>query len=159
LGSNLGDRLVHLRRAYGALDALPGIADLRSSSVYETAPLGMEDQPLFLNLVVSATTKLDAESLLAGVLRIEADVGRRRTVRWGPRVIDIDLLLWGDRTCRSERLELPHPRLAERAFVLVPLRELAPDLRLPDGRAIRELAIDESGVRRVMAADEFVAGL
>jgi len=156
LGSNLGDRLAHLRCAYQALAAEPGLTDLRPSSVYETAPVGLVEQPDFLNLVVVAETVLGPEELLDCALRIEADLGRERTVRWGPRVIDIDVLLLGSAAHRSARLQVPHPRLAERAFVLVPLREIAPDWRLPDGQRVREMAVEESGVRLALSAAEFL---
>jgi 2-amino-4-hydroxy-6-hydroxymethyldihydropteridine diphosphokinase len=153
LGSNLGNRLAYLRRAYRALGEEAGLSSLRPSSVYESAPVGLTQQPDFLNLVVAANTTLGPEELLDCALRVEADLGRQRTIRWGPRVIDIDVLLIEGQQYRSERLQVPHPRLHERAFVLAPLRELGPELKLS------EIAVDETGVRPVMGAATFLAGV
>ena len=158
LGSNLGDRLAYLRRAYQALGREAGLSLLRPSSVYETAPVGPTQQPDFLNLALAANTTFGAEELLDCALRVEAELGRRRTARWGPRVIDIDVLLIGDQQYQSDRLQIPHSRLHERAFVLVPLRELAPEISLPGGR-LSEIAVDETGVRLAMSAETFLAGM
>jgi 2-amino-4-hydroxy-6-hydroxymethyldihydropteridine diphosphokinase len=126
LGSNLGDRAANLRRAAMALRALLG--PLRASRVYETAPRLDLDQPPFLNAVVEARAALSPDALLDHLLHIEDTLGRRRDPARpkGPRVIDLDLLLYGDHLQQSERLTLPHPGLAHRRFVLAPLRELAP---------------------------------
>jgi 2-amino-4-hydroxy-6-hydroxymethyldihydropteridine diphosphokinase len=127
LGSNLGDRAYHLRRA---LHALGGVVRLvRISSVHETEPVDAPpDSPNFLNMVVRGYTGLGAEALLDALLSIEADLGRVRTgVRNAPRVIDLDLILYGGYRIRTNRLIVPHPRYREREFVMTPLRELGPD--------------------------------
>jgi 2-amino-4-hydroxy-6-hydroxymethyldihydropteridine diphosphokinase len=134
LGSNIGERREHL---LGAVAALPGhrVAVLASSSTYETEPVGLVlDQPDFLNACLRVETELGPEELLDACKAVEREVGRTSGgVRHGPRVIDVDLLLLGDIQLRSERLALPHPEVTSRRFVLVPLLELAPELRLPDG--------------------------
>jgi 2-amino-4-hydroxy-6-hydroxymethyldihydropteridine diphosphokinase len=131
LGSNLGDRAANLRRAAMALRALLG--PLRASRVYETAPRLDLDQPPFLNAVVEARASFPPEALLNLLLGVEATLGRQRDLARpkGPRVIDLDLLLYGDHLQQSDRLTLPHPGLAHRRFVLAPLRELAPALAPP----------------------------
>ncbi|MDI3299000.1 MAG: 2-amino-4-hydroxy-6-hydroxymethyldihydropteridine diphosphokinase [Bacillota bacterium] len=137
LGANLGDREAQLR---AALDLLAG-DDLRIEGVaglWETEPVGLREQPWFLNTVAEVATRLEPEALLRRALAVERALGRVRTVRWGPRTIDVDLL-WLEGVVRSgAELTLPHPRMAERAFVLAPLAELAPGLRLPGGRTARE---------------------
>lgn len=132
LGSNLGDRLDLLVQAARALE-VPGIHLLRTSSVFETPPWGVQEQPAFLNMVVEVETARDPISLLRHAQQVEQRLGRVRRLRWGPRTIDIDLILYGQTRLTSPELELPHPRLTERAFVLVPLLELVPDLSLPVG--------------------------
>ena len=122
IGGNLGDRVAHLRHALWLLAQDCG--DLTISPVYETPPWGDTDQPMFLNLVARGKTVLSPQLLLARVKAIEFEVGRRPTRRWGPRVIDIDILLFGDVSLKHPELELPHPRIAERPFVLLPLREI-----------------------------------
>lgn len=139
LGSNQGDRLEALSQAETRLDAVPGIRVLRRSSVYETTPVGMTDQPWFLNRVLLIETLLEPHALLDAALQIERDLGRTRSRRWGPRVIDIDILIYGEEAVSSDRLTIPHPGMAGRRFVLVPLLELDPDARLPDGRTVRDL--------------------
>jgi 2-amino-4-hydroxy-6-hydroxymethyldihydropteridine diphosphokinase len=140
LGSNEGDRLANLRAARDAL-AGHGIEVVASSSVYETAPQGeVTDQPDFLNACLRVRTRLEPEALLDVCKEIERELGRvPGGVRHGPRPIDIDLLLLGDREWRSERLTLPHAEVASRRFVLEPLLELDPDLRLPGGAPLRKL--------------------
>lgn len=139
LGSNQGDCLALLREAEAQLDATPGIRVVARSSVYETEPVGLVDQPWFLNRVLAVETTLDPHSLLDVVQQVETSLGRNRTVRWGPRTIDIDLLLYGIETVVSQRLTIPHPELANRRFVLVPLAEIDSLLRFPDGRTIQDL--------------------
>jgi 2-amino-4-hydroxy-6-hydroxymethyldihydropteridine diphosphokinase len=133
LGSNLGERLDHLQQAVDLLDDDARTRVDAVSSVYETEPVGGPDQGPYLNLVVRVATRRSPSALLALANRVEAALGRVRAERWGPRTIDVDVLLYGDRVVRTRRLHVPHPRLAERAFVLVPLIEVAPGLRLPDG--------------------------
>lgn len=138
LGSNLGDREMALRQALAGLEELGAV---RVSSVRETEPVGITDQPRFLNAVAELNTELAARDLLDRLLELERTIGRNRTkeTRWGPRTIDLDLLLYGDDVIAEPGLTVPHPRLAEREFVLEPLYELAPDLVLPDGRRIEDL--------------------
>lgn len=137
LGSNLGDRAAMLA---AAVDALAVRADvLAVSSVYETAPWGRLDQPPFLNCCVAIETPLVADALLARLKEVEAELGRTRGERWGPRAIDLDLLLYSGSVIRTPGLVVPHPRLLERAFVLVPLAEIAPDVPIPGaGLSVRE---------------------
>lgn len=138
LGSNLGDRKANLE---GAVERLRGLGRVRVSEIRETDPVGVIDQPRFLNAVAEFETDLGARALLERLLEIERELGRNRSAeqRWGPRTIDLDLLLYGDEQVDKPGLILPHPRLAERLFVLEPLHELAPGLVLPDGRPIRDL--------------------
>ena len=141
VGTNLGDRQANIRAALQKLADLPTIQLMRVSPLYETAPVGVTDQPDFLNLVVAAGTSLAPQALLDALLHIENQMGRVRTERWGPRVIDLDLLLYGDAQVALPGLTVPHPRLRERAFVVVPLAEVAPDLVLPrDGKRVADLA-------------------
>jgi 2-amino-4-hydroxy-6-hydroxymethyldihydropteridine diphosphokinase len=129
LGTNLGDRLENLRRALAELPA--GVRVLRASPVYETLPWGITDQPLFLNMVVEAQTTLAPLALLHELKTLERRLGRREGVRYGPRLIDLDILIYGNRVVESPELVIPHPRMAERAFVLVPLCDLAAEGRHP----------------------------
>jgi 2-amino-4-hydroxy-6-hydroxymethyldihydropteridine diphosphokinase len=139
LGSNLGDREAMLRRACELL-AASGITILRTSSLYETEPRDLPNQPWFLNQVVETETSLFPLQLLSRVLKIEKDLGRRRIVDNGPRTIDIDILLYHRFVIDSPALVVPHPRMHERRFVLAPMVELAPDLRHPVTRqTMREL--------------------
>ncbi|MBX3179023.1 MAG: 2-amino-4-hydroxy-6-hydroxymethyldihydropteridine diphosphokinase [Candidatus Hydrogenedentes bacterium] len=141
LGSNLGDRASALRRALRALAAEPEVELLAWSHCYETEPIGIADQPPFLNLAVEIETALAPLELLNAVKAIEAAIGRRKTGRWGPREIDIDIILWGDTQFQSERLTLPHREFRERAFVLVPMAEIAPDAVDPlTGETVTALA-------------------
>ncbi len=127
LGANLGDRAATLQAAVDALALLPGTRVTAVSSVYETVPVGYLDQPDFFNIVVAVETALSPRALLGACLGIEAALGRVRTFRNAPRVVDVDVLLVEGVTCDDPELQLPHPRMMERAFVLVPLTELFPD--------------------------------
>ena len=158
LGSNLGDRLAHLRAALKALE--PAYHIERLSSVYETAPQLVTDQPAFYNLVCAGRTSLTPADMLRFLKELEARLGRQWRYRYGPREIDLDILLYGDLIMETEDLTIPHPRLAERAFVLVPLAEIAPDLLHPVlKRPIRELAaqVSEQPVKRLslVVLDQF----
>ena len=124
LGSTLGDRLNWLRQALHLLSATDGICLEQVSSGYETEPVGLTEQPTFLNIVVSIRTTLEPEALLAACQAVETSLGRERKIRWGPRNIDIDILTYAGCRRSDARLTLPHPRMRERAFVMVPLREL-----------------------------------
>lgn len=127
LGANLGDRMGNLRRALAALSALPRTQVIKASGVYETEPVGYADQPAFLNAAVLLETGLSPRALLGACLGIEAAMGRVREVLNGPRPLDLDLLLYEGRTMQEEELTLPHPRMGERAFVLVPLADIFPE--------------------------------
>jgi len=140
LGSNLGDRQGNMEKALGLLREKEGIQLERVSSFYETEPVGYGDQDWFLNGVAKVSTSLTPRELLTLVGEIEQALGRVRTIRWGPRTIDLDILFYGDQMIVEENLEIPHPRLGERAFVLKPLVELAPDLVHPYyGQTVEEL--------------------
>jgi 2-amino-4-hydroxy-6-hydroxymethyldihydropteridine diphosphokinase len=153
LGSNLGNRRQHLAEAVRRLHVGPALQVVKVSSVYESSPVGVTGQPDFLNLVVQVATAHAPHELLAECLRIEADLGRVRHERWGPRTIDIDLLLYGDARIDDERLTVPHPRMRERIFVLAPLAEIAPGLKL-DGKTVGELAaLGETGLRKLGPLD------
>jgi 2-amino-4-hydroxy-6-hydroxymethyldihydropteridine diphosphokinase len=141
LGSNLGEREATLWKALEGLGATEGIEVLAVSSFRETDPVGVVDQPRFVNAAAALETSLSPRELLERLLDVERSLGRDRAVeeRWGPRPLDLDLLLYGGESIDEPGLEVPHPRLTERAFVLEPLLELDPDLRLPDGRALQDL--------------------
>src|SRR6187402_956580 len=132
LGSNLDDPHARLRDALVAFDRIPETRLLRASRCYRTPPWGVVEQPDFLNMVVELETGLPPQRLVTGLLELEQAAGRHRgPVRWGPRRLDLDLLIYGDSIIDVPGCRVPHPRLAERAFVLVPLAELAPDLAVP----------------------------
>jgi 2-amino-4-hydroxy-6-hydroxymethyldihydropteridine diphosphokinase len=141
LGANLGDREATIRRAVELLAAAPGIEVAAVSTLRETDPVGYEDQPRFLNGAAALDTELPPHALLDRLLAVERELGRVRDEgpRYGPRAIDLDLLLYGNEVVDEPGLAVPHPRLAERRFALEPLHELDPGLVLPDGRAVREL--------------------
>jgi 2-amino-4-hydroxy-6-hydroxymethyldihydropteridine diphosphokinase len=136
LGANLGDRAATIARAIQQLDAHRQIRVMRRSSLYDTAPVGVTDQPAFLNTVVEAVTTLHGRPLLDAVKRIERNLGRQSRQRWGPREIDIDILLHGSSRVVEPGLEIPHRHLWERLFVVAPLAELRPDLIGPSGQQI-----------------------
>lgn len=127
LGSNLGDRAAHLAMARALLEE-HGVRILRQSSVVETEPWGVAEQPRFLNQVVEAEWERSPRALLEAAKAVEAAIGRSRTYRWGPREIDVDVLLVGDEAIHEPDLQIPHPRMFERDFVMGPLRELRPDI-------------------------------
>jgi 2-amino-4-hydroxy-6-hydroxymethyldihydropteridine diphosphokinase len=140
LGANLGDRAATLKRAVELLGQRPGIEVAAVSSFRETDPVGFLDQPRFLNAVVSLETSLGAEALLATLLDVERELGRvREGPRFGPRTVDLDLLLVDDLTLELPGLTLPHPRLHERAFALEPLAELDPELVVPGHGRVADL--------------------
>lgn len=129
LGTNIGQRRHNLQQAMAALAAAVTVTAV--SAVYETAPWGVTEQPAFLNLCLSGWTHLEARELLQFVKQCEKQVGRQKTYKWGPRLIDIDILLLDDLVIQTEELTIPHPFLAERPFVLIPLADIAPDVRHP----------------------------
>jgi 2-amino-4-hydroxy-6-hydroxymethyldihydropteridine diphosphokinase len=139
LGSNIGDRERNLRLAVERL-ASQDVRLLHTSRIYETEPVDYKSQAWFLNQVVEAETALFPMQLLTRIGRVERELGRTRTVRNGPRTIDIDILFYASAVVETQRLEIPHPRIAERRFVLAPLAELAPDLRHPvTHRSVRQM--------------------
>lgn len=155
LGSNLNDRQALLQGGLDALQAVSGIEVVSVSSIYETAPHGYKDQPAFLNAVCCAETDYTPEAILAEMQRIEHRFKRQRHIHWGPRTLDLDLLLFGEICLSSSNLTIPHPHIGERDFVLVPLLEIAPEIcnpstgrnyaqdlakiGSPDARAVAEL--------------------
>jgi 2-amino-4-hydroxy-6-hydroxymethyldihydropteridine diphosphokinase len=151
MGSNIGDREAHLRAAIEQL-ASDELRILRVSPIYETEPLEVKDQRWFLNLVVEAETSLFPMRLLTRVRRVERELGRVRTTAKGPRTIDIDILLYESNVVHTPKLEIPHPRMAVRRFVLAPLADLDPDVRHPrSGKTVKEMldAAPQQVVRRV----------
>lgn len=138
LGSNLGDRLANLRRAVDLLQRTPQMRVIWSSRVYETTPIG-PPQPDYLNAVVQIETTVTPPALLAACQSVEDRMGRVRGERWGPRVIDVDVLTFGREVVDEPGLVIPHPRMHERAFVMVPLLELDDDPALPGGRSARDI--------------------
>lgn len=151
LGSNLDDPAAQLRSAMRALGAIPRTRVLRASRLYRTPPWGRTDQPDFVNAVVELETSLTPQLLLLALQDIERGAGRRRIERWGPRVLDLDLLLHGEVRLDLPGLHLPHPHLHERAFVLLPLSELAPDLEVPGRGDVRTLlaTVDCAGIEAI----------
>ncbi len=146
LGGNLGDPVATIGAALRRLEA-EGVRITRRSRSYRTAPWGVTDQPDFVNICVAAETDLSPRALLELVQAVETALGRERTIRWGPRMIDIDILAYGDERVDEPDLTIPHPRLTERAFVLVPLLDIAPE-RVIAGRTVRDwaAAVDRSAV-------------
>ncbi|MEQ6389435.1 2-amino-4-hydroxy-6-hydroxymethyldihydropteridine diphosphokinase [Bacillaceae bacterium S4-13-58] len=153
LGSNLGERDIYLKKAIDRLKSHSFVNILKCSSIYETDPVGFEDQDQFLNMVINIETDLSPEALLEECLRIEKELGRERLFRWGPRVIDLDILLYNQENMESEKLTIPHPRMKERAFVILPLFEIDSELIFPDqhdtiSSVVQKLPeIEKKGVR------------
>lgn len=140
IGSNMGDREDNLRRAVLRLSENGAISDIRVSSIYETEPVGYENQSYFYNICVSFLTDLEPLSVLDYIQGIEQELLRVRTIKNGPRTIDLDILLYGEQTINEERLIVPHPRMYERAFVLVPLTEIGLyDGDIPDGKSVKKV--------------------
>jgi 2-amino-4-hydroxy-6-hydroxymethyldihydropteridine diphosphokinase len=138
LGSNLGDRARYIADAIAAIAETGSL--VRTSSLYETAPIGGPKQGPYLNAVAVVDTELSAQELLKRCLAVERDQGRERGERWGPRTLDLDILLYGDQVIDEESLRVPHPRMTERRFVLEPLLEAWPDATLPDGTALAQFS-------------------
>ena len=157
LGSNLGDREANLRRAIQLLEH-SSVAVTKLSSLYETEPVGFLDQPWFLNAVLAATTDLSSDQLLSALRGIETHLGSSKPFLNGPRLLDLDLLLYDDAIIDTASLQVPHPRMLQRNFVLAPLAEIAPDLRHPSwSRPISEIyahSPDPSVVRKCTAPDQ-----
>ena len=148
IGTNMGDRVRYLQQAVEFLQKTDGIELVDTSSIYETAPVGVTDQADFLNMVVCVKTILLPNELLLVCQQIEQRLGRVRTIRWGPRTADLDILLYNNDIIETETLFVPHPRMRERAFVLIPLMELSPELIDPvTGRSYQgEPALQDGGV-------------
>ncbi len=161
LGGNVGDVASAFVEALARLGSPPGVSLTARSSVYRTPPWGKLDQPDFLNMAALVETTLPARALLALCLEVERGLGRERSERWGPRLIDIDVLTYGEATIDEQDLKVPHPRLAERAFVLVPLAEIAPRLMV-GGRTVADwlTRVDPAGVEiDAQASAKFAAEL
>ncbi|MGV7114566.1 2-amino-4-hydroxy-6-hydroxymethyldihydropteridine diphosphokinase [Paenibacillus kyungheensis] len=156
LGANLGDREQTLTEAIQMLNDHSDIEIVHCSGLYETAPVGYIDQPSFLNMVLMLRTTLEPESLLMSMLDVENKLGRVRDIRWGPRTVDLDLLWMDNQQLHTERLELPHPRMNERAFVLVPLAELIssdhhPELFQSIQQSLSDIEAEQQGIHYVKA--------
>ncbi len=152
LGSNLADPLNQVRQALTELESISNTRVTARSSLYRTAPVGYLEQPDFINAVVSVQTTLKPQALLAALLAIENRHGRRRTMRDAPRTLDLDLLLYGEEVLDQDGLTLPHPRLHERAFVLAPLAEIAPEAIVPGRGLVRDL-LEVAGCKGVSRVD------
>lgn len=151
LGSNIGDRQAHLHRAIGLLQEEDRIQVIQQSSIYETEPIGYTDQQSFLNMVIRIQTACSPSELLEITQAIEQRCGRTREIKWGPRTIDLDILLYDQENMEMENLIIPHPRMWERAFVIVPLMELEPELVNDEGKSIQEVyrhLDDRAGVKK-----------
>ena len=131
LGSNMGDRYEYLKKAVLLLENQEKITVVNTSSIYETDPVGFTDQDQFLNMAVQVSTSLKPLELLDECLKIEEQLGRKREIRWGPRTLDLDILLYNQEDIETEKLTIPHPRMSERAFVILPLLEMNPNIMLP----------------------------
>ena len=140
LGTNLGRKRDNIARAIQLIAALPGVKIIKSSSLYETEPWGKTDQEKFLNQVIAVETSLQPAELLRELQNIEIKMGRQRKEKWGPRIIDLDILLYGNEVMDDPHLTIPHPHLRQRLFVLVPLAEIGADLQFPeDGATVEEV--------------------
>ena len=151
LGSNLQDPETQVKHALLALDKLPKTKLVKASSLYKTSPVGYIKQPDFINAVAEISTKLSPLELLDAILNIENDAGRERSFANAPRVLDCDLLLYDDIKMITEKLTLPHPRIFERGFVLLPLSEISPNLTSPNGESIVKLALlhQNQGIKKL----------
>ncbi len=152
LGSNLDEPAIQIAKALKAIATMPETNNLVSSSFYRNPPMGPADQPDYVNAVAGLDTSLQPSGLLDSLQEIELDQGRVRTgAHWGPRIIDLDVLLYGDLQLDSKRLTVPHPGLCKRVFVLTPLYELAPELVLPGGERLADLiaSVDTASLQRI----------
>lgn len=151
LGSNLGDSCAEVQQAIRSLYELPATCAWQASALYRSAPMGPQDQPAFINAVVGCLTQLTPEVLLAALHGIEQRMGRVRIEHWGPRIIDLDLLMVGAQRMQTDTLTLPHPGLLERNFVVVPLADIAPTMSLSNGRTVAQHAamLGQHGLERL----------
>jgi 2-amino-4-hydroxy-6-hydroxymethyldihydropteridine diphosphokinase len=155
IGSNQGDPLENCRRAVEGIASDGRNRLVQCSSFYRTEPVGKRDQDWFVNGVVLVDTSLGPEEMLEFLLSLEKKMGRIRSERWGPRIIDLDILVCGEEVIENERLQIPHPRLHERRFVLIPLREISPDLRHPRlGKTISQILSELEGEEKVLPLRE-----
>ncbi|WP_053019015.1 2-amino-4-hydroxy-6-hydroxymethyldihydropteridine diphosphokinase [Staphylococcus haemolyticus] len=149
LGSNIGDREQQLQDAIKIIDSIEGISVTKISPIYETAPVGYTEQPNFLNLCLEIETELEPKELLKYCLETEQLLHRVRDIRWGPRTLDVDILLYGDKVIEEDDLEVPHPRMGERAFVLIPLNDIASAQIEPRSNTrISDLVIPDDTVKK-----------
>ncbi|WP_181351188.1 2-amino-4-hydroxy-6-hydroxymethyldihydropteridine diphosphokinase [Thalassobacillus sp. CUG 92003] len=139
LGSNIAPRDAFLADAIALLAELKTVHVVTESAVYETPPVGYEDQHDFLNMVINVQTSLSPMELLSHCQAIEQELGRKRVIKWGPRTIDLDILLFQNETVNTDRLTIPHPRMHERAFVMVPLAEIAPTVNVTEDHTVKDL--------------------
>ena len=139
VGSNLADPVSQAKQAIEALKSIPNSEFVQASSLYSSTPMGPQNQPDYINAVACLDTTLEAHALLDQLQAIEQAHDRVRKIHWGPRTLDLDLLLYGDQQINTERLTVPHAFMTERGFVLWPLAEIAPDIELPDGRKLEQL--------------------
>jgi 2-amino-4-hydroxy-6-hydroxymethyldihydropteridine diphosphokinase len=156
LGSNLGDREANINKALVELVRLGRCSLRKVSSLYETKPVGIEDQPQFLNMAAEVETGLAPKQLLERIREVERRIGREKTFKWGPRVIDIDILLYDDLHVAEDNLEIPHPEMHRRGFVLIPLAEIAPSAKHPVlGLTVLELseAVGSEGVSKIASVN------
>ncbi|ABO48705.1 2-amino-4-hydroxy-6-hydroxymethyldihydropteridine pyrophosphokinase [Desulforamulus reducens MI-1] len=151
LGSNMGDKKAYIQSALKKLDHYTGIHLLRVASLYESAPWGYLEQDWFVNTVAEVETTLSPEKILQVLFDIERSLNRTRDIHWGPRTVDLDLLLYGSQTICFPHLQVPHPRMHERAFVLVPLAELCPNMILTQGTVMElaEKTLAEQAIRKI----------
>jgi 2-amino-4-hydroxy-6-hydroxymethyldihydropteridine diphosphokinase len=156
LGSNLDHPRSQVQAALQELDGIRATRLLKASALYQSAPMGSKDQPDYINAVAAIETSLEPEMLLTQLQQLEASHQRVRKEHWGPRTLDLDLLLYGNELIHSERLTVPHPGLKERNFVLIPLYEIAPDLILPDNHTLAELVktCSREGLQRLENQDQ-----
>lgn len=157
LGSNLGASEDQLGTAFGEIDKLPETRLLKRSSLYKSSPMGPKNQPDYVNAVCLIETRLEPHDLLARLQKIELEHGReRKGERWGPRTLDLDILLYGDHTVSTDSLTIPHYGMAEREFVMVPLFEIAPSMVMPDGKPISHWVscCNLDGLKRLRASNQ-----
>ncbi|MBM7856027.1 2-amino-4-hydroxy-6-hydroxymethyldihydropteridine diphosphokinase [Desulfohalotomaculum tongense] len=140
IGSNMGDKSFYINKALDLLHSPPEIKVVKVAPLYRTAPVGYTEQDWFLNTVAQLETVISPQKLLHQLQQIENKLGRERKIRWGPRTIDLDLLIYGDVTLTTPDLTLPHPRMTERAFVMVPLADISPTMAMIGGKTAEELA-------------------
>lgn len=149
LGSNIGNRKLQLNEAIKILHAYQGIQVTQVSHIYETEPVGYTNQPKFLNLCIEIETELNPQSLLKCCLATEQQLHRKREIRWGPRTLDVDILLFGDQIIEQDNLSVPHPRMKERSFVLIPLNDIATNQIEPiSNKSIGQLVVTDNSVKK-----------